>query len=141
MKLRLAHIGIVVKDLEAFGRTLQEAFGAEPMGPAVVDPAQEARLQMYRSGSSYLELIAPASDDSHVHRVLKRQGEGLLHLCFETDNLDAALEHARQQGMLVFRPPTPAVLLGGKRVAFAMLPNRMVVEFAEEGWDEAAPNG
>jgi methylmalonyl-CoA/ethylmalonyl-CoA epimerase len=139
--IRLSHIGIVVRDIGAFSAILRQVCQAEAVSEVVHDPAQQALLQMFRSGDGYLEVIAPDGENSHVHTALKKMGEGLLHLCFETDDLDGTLQRVREEGVLVFRPPTPAVLFGGKRVAFAMLPNRMVVEFVEEGWDEAAPNG
>ena len=135
--LKFAHIGIVVKDIRAFGELLTQVFGAVAVSDIVEDPAQQALLQMFRIGDGLLELIAPATDDSHVQTVLKRSGESLLHLCFETDDLDAELRRLRSQGVLVFRPPTPAVLFGEKRVAFVMLPNQMVVELVETGWREA----
>ena len=135
--MHLAHIGVAVKDIEAAGRLFRDVLGATPASGVVEDPEQQAMLQMFRSGGGYVELVAPASEASHVQHVLARSGEGPIHLCFETEDLDAALATARNQGVLVFRPPVAATLFGGKRVAFGMLPNRMVVEFVEAGWQEA----
>jgi len=133
-ELKLAHIGIAVKDIHAFGKMMQDLLQAQPISAVVEDPNQQAFLQMFRSGQTCLELIAPAGEKSHVHTVLKRQGEGLIHMCYETDDLAATLARARKAGMVVFRPPVEAALFGGKKVAFAMMPNTMVIEFVEAGW-------
>jgi len=134
--IKLSHIGIIVKNIQEFGQTLERLFCAEPMSQVVEDPNQKAFLQMYRSGQTFIELIAPASEDSNVQTALKRQGEGLAHLCFETDDIDQTLTTVRNQGVLVFRPPTPTVLFVGKKVAFAILPNQMIVEFVEANWQD-----
>ena len=137
--MHLVHIGVAVKDLPAVAKVFRDVLGAEPASGVIEDPEQQAVLQMFRSGSTYIELVAPASEESHVNRVIARSGEGPIHLCFETDDIDAAVASARAGGVVVFRPPVAAALFGGKRVAFGMLPNRMVVEFVEAGWQDAMP--
>lgn len=138
--VKFSHIGIVVKDISKFGEMLERLFSAAPLSKVIEDPNQEAFLRMYRSGETFIELISPASENSHVQKTLTKSGECLAHLCFETDDLDQTLIEARNQGALVFRAPTPAVLFGGKRVAFAMLPNRMIVEFVETDWQNKMQN-
>jgi methylmalonyl-CoA/ethylmalonyl-CoA epimerase len=135
-KLRVAHVGIATHDISSLGKLLLAALGVEAVGQAVEDPAQEAVLQMYRQGQTWLELIAPLGEHSHVRKALEKRGEGPLHICFETPDLEGTLDRVRAQGLLVFRRPTPAALFGGKRVAFAMAPGGMVFEFVEAGWEE-----
>jgi methylmalonyl-CoA/ethylmalonyl-CoA epimerase len=131
--IRLSHIGVIVKDIKEFSRTLEDIFGARPVSETVKDTEQKAFLKMYKSGESFIELISPASEDSNVQTALKRMGEGLAHLCFETDNLEETLDLVRKHGALVFTKPTPAVLFNRRKVAFAILPNKMIVEFLEVG--------
>lgn len=133
--LKFAHVGILVKNIETFAPVLEHLLEARPVSPIVEDPNQQAVLQMFRSGQTLLELVAPAPGPSNVNTALKNSGEGPAHLCFETSDLDLTLERVRQAGGLVFKPPLPAVLFGEKRVAFAMLRNGMVFEFVEVGWE------
>ena len=137
--MKLAHVGIAVRDLAAARDMFTQILGAKVVSAAVEDPAQEAVLQMLLCGDTYVELIAPAGEHSNVETALKAKGEGPLHLCYETADLDETLGQIRRQGAMVFRPATDAVLFGGKRVAFAMMPNRMIVEFVEEGWEQGMP--
>ena len=138
--VKFSHIGIIVKNIQKFGQILETLLCAEPISEVVEDPNQKAFLQMYRSGETFLELIAPASEDSSVQTALKRHGEGLAHLCFETNDLEQTLKNIRKQGVLVFRSPTPAALFAGKKVAFAILPNQMIVEFVEANWQNSMNN-
>jgi len=125
--LRLHHIGMVVQRLADAQALLERFLEAEAEGPPVDDEAQQATVQMFRSGGVILELIAPLGDDSHVHNLLKRSGEGLAHLCYETDDLDGTIAGMRQNGaLLISRKPAKA--FDGRDVAFVFLPNRMVVE-------------
>jgi catechol 2,3-dioxygenase-like lactoylglutathione lyase family enzyme len=112
---------------------LEGIFGAKPVSETVEDTEQKAFLKMYKSGESFIELISPAGEGSNVQTALKRIGEGLAHLCLETDNLEETLDLVRKHGALVFTKPTPAVLFSRRRVAFAMLSNKMIVEFLEVG--------
>jgi methylmalonyl-CoA/ethylmalonyl-CoA epimerase len=135
-QVKFAHVGILVKDLDAAARIMAELFGCTAAAPAADDPVQEARLLMLESAGTLLELIAPASDQSKIHTMLKHRGEGPVHLCFETDDMQTTLAAVRKGGGMVFKGPDPAILFGGKQVAFALLPNRMMVEFVETGWRE-----
>jgi len=131
LNIKFSHIGIIVKDIRDFGQLLENVFNAQPVSEIVEDPEQKAFLRMYKSGNSFIELISPAGEDSSVQTALKRLGEGLAHLCFETDDLNLALNYARDNGAVVFSRPTPAVLFGGKKVAFAIFPNKLIIEFKE----------
>ena len=135
-KVRFAHIGMITGDMVRCKDMVKQIFGAEPVSPVVADPKQEAFLQMFKSGQTFLELISPMTEESNVQTALNRKGEGVAHLCFETDDLAKTLDIVHALGALVFSQPTPAVLFGGKRVAFVMLPNKMIIEFVENGWEE-----
>lgn len=129
--LKLSHVGIIVSDLKQFGGFLNEVLSVQVESPIVEDKNQQAFLQMFKSGSCCLELISPNSESSNVNTAINHFGDHLAHLCFETSDLEATLKRIRDKGVLVFRPPTPAVLFDQKKVAFALLPNKIVVEFAE----------
>jgi len=99
--IKFSHIGIIIENIQEFGQILENLFQNKASSDIVEDPKQKAFLQMYRSGRTFIELIAPSSEDSPVHTALKRQGEGLAHLCFETDNLAQALRRSHEQFFLV----------------------------------------
>jgi methylmalonyl-CoA/ethylmalonyl-CoA epimerase len=132
-------VGIVVKDIAAFAPVLRNVLSAQTVSSIVEDPHQQALVQMFQSGPTFLELIAPASGPSNVNTAIKNCGEGPVHLCFETPDLDATIAWVRSAGWLVFKQPLPAPLFGGKRVAFAIVNNGMIFEFVEAGWEKGMP--
>ena len=69
-----------------------------------------AHVSLGYAGDLQLELIQPVAGESIYTEFLARSGPGLHHLCFETDDLDAAVARARAAGLDV---PQQGVMAGG----------------------------
>jgi methylmalonyl-CoA epimerase len=52
-----------------------------------------------QSGETQIELLEPFTEDNTVRRFLDRRGEGLHHVCFETDNVERELERMTGEGV------------------------------------------
>lgn len=78
-----------------------------------------------------MELVAPHGSHSPVTSWLKR-GVKLYHVAYLVNDLAAEIEHKRENRAKLMLPPTPAVAFGGRRVAFVMLSNRLLVELIEK---------
>ena len=93
---------------EALGRFI----GTEPhveMGPGFVE-------RMYGVGDAFVQTLE-ATGDGVVQRFLDTRGPGLHHIAFAVDDIDAALEDLRGQGVrLVDEHPKPGGM--GTRIAF-----------------------
>ena len=93
---KIHHIGIVVRDLnEAYG-FYRDALGLTVAKEAEV-PDQGIRACLMPVGNSEIELLQPITEGTGVARFLETRGEGMHHLCFETDNIDTELD--RLKGM------------------------------------------
>jgi methylmalonyl-CoA/ethylmalonyl-CoA epimerase len=113
---RIYHLGYAVEDIEAAARFYSENFGAEPTEPEVVEE-QGIVATMFRVGESMIELVQPTRPDSPVGRFLERRGEGVHHVAYEVEDLEAALRELKRNGVeLVDEEPRAGV--GGTRVAF-----------------------
>lgn len=53
------------------------------------------------------------------------------HLCYSTNNIESEIAHFEENGCLVVSDLKPAILFGGKRVAFLMTPTGLI-ELVEE---------
>ncbi|MEZ0580324.1 VOC family protein [Nocardioides sp. MH1] len=113
----------VVEDIEAAETFHSQHFGVGAwfrlpdirFGPDEVtlhgDPADfTVHVSMAYAGDLQLELIQPVSGESIYTEHLARSGPGLHHICFETDDLDAAVDRARAAGLDV---PQQGVMGGG----------------------------
>jgi methylmalonyl-CoA/ethylmalonyl-CoA epimerase len=83
---RIHHVAVVVRDLETslgFWRDTLEL----PLLRAADLPDQGVRAALLSCGAAEVEVIAPTGPDTGVSRFLERRGEGLHHLCFESDDV------------------------------------------------------
>jgi methylmalonyl-CoA/ethylmalonyl-CoA epimerase len=77
-----------------------------------------------------LELVEPAGEDSPVLGFLKRGG-GLHHLCYEVSHLEQQLELSQSMGGRIVRPPLPASVFEGRRIAWVFTKDRLLLELLE----------
>lgn len=128
------HLGFVVGSIAHAAKDFAESLGANWDGKVVHDPLQVVRVTFLRPRTPQnpvMELVEPAGDESPVLGFLKRGG-GLHHLCYEVEGLEKQLEMARSMGMLITRPPLPAVAFGGRRIAWVYTKHRLLLELLEK---------
>jgi methylmalonyl-CoA/ethylmalonyl-CoA epimerase len=131
----LHHIGFVVSSIREELEGFTSSVGATWNGEIFDDPLQQVRvtfLQPASAAEAAIELVEPTVGSSPVSRFLERGG-GLHHLCYEVDDLEAALKLARTLGGLVVKQPLPAVAFKGRRIAWVVTRNRLVIEYLERG--------
>jgi len=112
---RIDHLGIAVRDLDAAERIYTDLLGTPPYKREEV--ADEGVLtSFFRVGESKIELLAATHDDSPIARHVASRGEGLHHVAFHVDDLDAEL--ARLEGLGYRRISGPKPGADGMRIAF-----------------------
>lgn len=87
-----------MRDLDEAYRFYRDVLGLRVEKEAVIED-QGVRAALLRCGESEIELLEPISDAGGVGRFLERRGEGLHHICFESDDVAAELEGARARGV------------------------------------------
>lgn len=116
MLKKIDHLGIAVKSIESARSFYEEVLGLTCDGEEVVE-SQKVRTAFFRIGETHIELLEPMSDESPIAKFLEKNGEGLHHVAYQTDNIEAQLESARSGNCrLVNETPVPGA--GGKQVAF-----------------------
>jgi len=110
----LDHIGIAVRSIAA--TTIYEDLGLTVDHVETV-ASQGVRTAFLPVGDSRLELLEPTGPDSPVAKYIGKRGEGIHHLCFRVEDIDAELEKLKAKGYrLVNETPVPGA--HGCRVAF-----------------------
>lgn len=84
------HIGIAVRSIADHHEYYEKTLGAEFEGVEVV-PAQRVKVAFFRIGCLRLELLEPTSPDSPISRFLDKRGEGLHHVAYSVDDIEARL--------------------------------------------------
>ncbi len=82
------HVGIAVRDRLAALALYRDALGL-PVAKEGAAPARGASVALLPAGGSYLEIVEPLGDDSPFAGFIAERGEGLHHVAFQTDGIDA----------------------------------------------------
>jgi methylmalonyl-CoA/ethylmalonyl-CoA epimerase len=131
--LFLHHVGFVVAELRMGTEAFVASLGATWDGMIYQDPLQKVRVAFLttRAGDAQIELVAPDGPDSPVRRFLEENGGGLHHLCYEVDDLEKQMTDMKSRGALTMRRPKPAVAFEGRRIAWMLTREKLLVELLE----------
>lgn len=113
---RLDHVGVAVTSLEEALAPYQDGLGLTVSEIEEV-PSQQVRIAFLPVGETRLELLEPTGEDSPIGRFLQRHGQGVHHLCFQVEDIEATLERFRAAGVELV-DEIPRAGAGGSRVAF-----------------------
>ena len=111
---RLDHIGIVVRNLDATAAMLEKTIGLKL--EEIEDYQDILRIGFMPIGGLDIELLEPTTDSGLNADWLRENGEGVHHMAFAVEDLDAAVDHALQQGVKLLLAPT--IGARNRRIAF-----------------------
>lgn len=95
---KIHHVGVAVRNLEEALRFYRDVLGLPVHKQATVEE-QGVKAALLTIGQSEIELLEPLGPETAVGRFLERRGEGLHHLCFQTDDIDAELADLKAKGV------------------------------------------
>jgi methylmalonyl-CoA/ethylmalonyl-CoA epimerase len=123
-----------VQDIDIAASMFNSLLGYRVISSPFDDPIQNVTVNFMTQSDTdvaEIELIAPLTEDSPLRTILNKNGGGAYHLCFETNDLDGALAHVRNNGCIVLGEPAPAVAFGGRRIAWFYTRTRQLFELVE----------
>ena len=94
----LNHIGIAVHSIDAQRQFYEGTLGAEFENCEEV-PQQKVRVGFFRVGDVRLELLEPTDPSSPVAQFLEKRGEGLHHIAFTVDDIQARIDELKESGL------------------------------------------
>jgi methylmalonyl-CoA/ethylmalonyl-CoA epimerase len=131
--LKFHHFGLAVRRPDE-ARKFIATLGYQG-GESIFDPAQNVHLQLYtHPGHPAVEIVWPGDNTGPINKLTQRHASGIIyHLCYETDNLSAALSGLETAGLtaICISPPKPAPLFGGRPVSFYNVVGIGLVEILE----------
>ena len=130
----MLHVGVAVPTLGPTTEMMSKLFGYRVISGPFDDPIQKVSVNFLTTTEddvAEIELIAPLTEDSPIKAMLAKNGGGAYHLCFETSDIDKALEHAKSNGCIIVSQPVPAVAFGGRRIAWIYTSSRQLFELVE----------
>lgn len=117
---RFHHVGLGVRSIQRADTT------AEP----VENRTEGVRMAFVEVAGVTVELLEPLDETSPIARSVA-EGPALLHLCFEVDSLEAALDAGTEAGFHRITPPTTVPEWDGRRIVWTFSRDLGLVELVE----------
>ncbi len=95
---KIHHVAIVVRDMEAALALYRDKLGLH-VDEVVHMDYDRATIGFLPLGEVKIELVQPTDDTTGVARFLEARGEGFHHVCFEVDDIQAALDKLASLGL------------------------------------------
>ena len=103
---RLNHIGVATPSIERSVAFYRERMGAEQIGEPFDLPAQGVRVCFVDAPNTQVELIEPLGETSPIAAfLLKNPAGGQHHICFEVEDIHAAVAELEGKGAKVLGQP------------------------------------
>jgi methylmalonyl-CoA/ethylmalonyl-CoA epimerase len=94
--MRIDHAGVATDDAAGLADLYVDLLGCEAVYSEEFDGMD---VHFLDCGNGYLELLEPLDDEGAIARYLDRNGPGVQHLAFATEDAGAALDRARDMGI------------------------------------------
>lgn len=129
--IRLEHLGIAVKDLEKSNELFAKLLG-KPHYKVEEVASEHVKTSFFQIGESKIELLEATSPDSAIAKYLEKNREGIHHVAFEVDDINAAMALANSLGFKVLNQE-PKKGADNKLVCFLhpKTTNGVLVEFCQ----------
>jgi methylmalonyl-CoA epimerase len=95
---KVHHVSIVVRSLEEGCRFYRDTLGL-PLHNETTLHDQGVKAAVLTLGDCEIELLEPIDPEGGVARFLEGRGEGLHHICFETDDIEGELARLKEHGV------------------------------------------
>lgn len=113
---QIDHIGIAVKSLDQGIAYYEKTLGLKCEAVEEV-ASQKVKTAFFHVGEVHLELLEATDPESPIAKFIERNGEGVHHVAFRTDGIEAQLKQAADSGARLIHE-TPIEGAANKLVAF-----------------------
>jgi methylmalonyl-CoA/ethylmalonyl-CoA epimerase len=94
---RIDHIGVAVNDLDAAIEMYRDRFEMREQHRETVE-AFGVEAVLLEVGEGHIELLKPTGSEGGVAKFLEKNGPGMHHVAYHTEDIDKALEQAQAAG-------------------------------------------
>ena len=113
---RIDHVGVAVSDLDA-GIALYEKTLGMPLAHREKVESQGVEAALLDIGEGHVELLQPLGPETVVGKFIAKRGEGLHHVAYAVEDIDATLAELKGAGVELIDDEA-RVGIRGSRVAF-----------------------
>jgi len=131
--MKLDHIAIVVKDMDQAVSTYTKKLGLSLKTRKIIN-SEGIEIAVMRLDNTEIELIMPINNNTGTARFLEKRGEGLHHICMETEDMELLIKSLEALGIKLVNN-IPFTGYKGNKVIFVhpSSTNGVLIEFNERG--------
>lgn len=129
---KIEHIGIAVKDINASNDLFRALFGEAHYKIEEVE-SEGVKTSFFKCGPNKIELLQATNPDSPIAKYIEKKGEGIHHIAFAVDNIEAEIKRLEQEGFTMIHK-TPKKGADNKLIAFLhpKSSNSVLVELCQD---------
>jgi methylmalonyl-CoA/ethylmalonyl-CoA epimerase len=104
---KVEHLGIAVKDLSVSVPLFEKLLNTPCYKTEGVE-SEKVNTAFFRKGETKIELVESTDPDGVIARFIEKKGEGLHHIAFDVDDIEAEMERLKKEGfVLLNEKPKP----------------------------------
>lgn len=129
---KIEHIGIAVKSIATSNEIFEKLFGTPAYKTEEVE-SEGVKTSFFMCGPNKIELLEAINENSPIAKFLEKKGEGIHHIAFDVDDIEAEIERLKKEGFIVLNE-TPKKGADNKLVAFLhpKSTNGVLIELCQE---------
>lgn len=94
---KVEHIGIAVKDLSNANVVFEKLFNQAHYKVEEVE-SEKVSTSFFQLGDTKIELLQATHPDSPIAKFIDKRGEGIHHIAFEVEDIDAEMQRLQSEG-------------------------------------------
>ena len=129
---KIEHLGVAVKSLDVSNLLFEKLLGTAHY--KIEEVASEGvRTSFFMSGPNKIELLEATNEDSPIAKFLEKKGEGVHHVAFAVDDIEAEMKRLQKEGFTLLNE-SPKKGADNKLVAFVhpKSANGILIELCQE---------
>lgn len=97
---KIEHIGIAVKNIDDSNELFTKLFG-EPQYKTEAVESEGVKTSFFKVGNNKIELLEAIDQDSPIAKFINTKGEGIHHIAFDVDDIEAEVKRLKKEGFIV----------------------------------------
>ena len=129
---KVEHIGIAVKDLTNANQLFEKLFN-QPHYKVEAVESEGVSTSFFQLGETKIELLEATNENSAIAKFIEKRGEGIHHIAFEVEDIDAEMERLIKEGFQLIQQ-SPKEGADNKKICFLhpKSTNGVLIELCQE---------
>ena len=104
---KIEHIGIAVRKLSVSVPLFEKLLNTSCYKTEMVE-SEQVNTAFFQTGVNKIELVEPTGSESVINKFIEKKGEGIHHLAFDVEDIEAEMKRLASEGFKLLSPqPKP----------------------------------